>query len=170
MENARLAMIVAMAANRVIGINNQLPWYLPEDLKYFKRVTLGKPVIMGRKTFASIGKPLPGRDNIVISRSPPESDAVHWVDSIDAALERADQLALVNGNEEVMVIGGSQIYGAALPHVQRLYITEVLADVEGDAFFPEFDRSEWQVRSSEFFPASEPNPYDYRFVVLDRPD
>ena len=165
----KFALIVAMSENRTIGINNKLPWYLPNDLKYFKQVTMGKPIIMGRKTFDSIGKPLPGRTNIVITRDPDyQADGVQVVNGIEQALSVAEDISLINGHEEVMVIGGAEIYGITLPKADRLYITHVDATVEGDAFFPEVDWSHWQEQASEAFAAEGPNPYDYRFVVYDR--
>ena len=167
----RLAMIAAQSQNRVIGNNNKLPWYLPEDLKYFKRVTLGKPIIMGRKTFESIGRPLPGRTNIVITRNPDwthDGAGVRVVHSLQQAIELAESLALVNGFEESLVIGGAEIYALALPQADRLYLTQVHAEVQGDAHFPPLDPSQWQEMAREDFSAIEPNPYDYSFIVLDR--
>jgi dihydrofolate reductase len=164
-----LAIIVAAARNRVIGRNNALPWHLPEDLKYFKRVTMGKPILMGRKTFESIGRPLPGRANLVVSRDPEFSAAgVSVAGSLDEAVELARDIALIDGVEELVVIGGEQIYRAALPRTQRLYLTEVHADVEGDALMPEICRDEWREMSRERHVASDANPYDYSFVVLER--
>ena len=119
-----LAVIVAVADNGVIGRNNSLPWHLPEDLRYFKRVTLGKPVVMGRKTFESIGRPLPGRANIVITRSHEWSvDGVSVVNSLDDALRLAADIAALDGADELMVIGGAEIYTNAIPLAQRLYLT-----------------------------------------------
>lgn len=168
-----LSLIVAMASNRVIGINNQLPWYLPNDLKYFKQVTMGKPIIMGRKTYDSIGKPLPGRTNIVITRQadyqpPADNGLVKVVASLAEARAMAEDVCLINGQDEAMIIGGAEIYALALPHVDRMYITEVRAEVNGDAYFPEFDRSAWQACARESFYAEGPNPYDYDFVVYER--
>jgi dihydrofolate reductase len=162
-----VSLIVAMADNRVIGRNNELPWHLPEDLKYFKRVTMGKPVVMGRKTFESIGKPLPGRDNIVITRnSTYQAEGIYVVHTIEEAIALCEQLSQENGNDELMVIGGAEIYTQSLPHANRLYLTRVHADVDGDAWFPEFDENEWQEISAERHSASEQNPYDYSFTVL----
>ncbi len=169
----KVALIWAMAPNHVIGRNNKLPWYLPNDLKYFKQVTFGKPVIMGRKTFESIGKPLPGRTNIVISRNPDfQAPGCRVVDSLAAALELADSVALIEGIEEVMVMGGGEIYRQALPYADRLYLTEVHAEIEGDAYFPAFDRNQWREVAREDFTAEAKedtgsNPYDYSFVVLE---
>lgn len=165
----KISLVWAMAQNRVIGRNNQLPWYLPEDLKYFKRITLGKPVIMGRKTFDSIGKPLPGRTNIVVTRNRDWSfEGVRIVDSLEAARELCENQAIVDGTEEAMIIGGAEIYRQAMPLADRLYLTEVHADVEGDATFPEFDRSQWQEIAREDFEASGPNPCNYSFIILEK--
>lgn len=167
----RLAMIVAQSQNRVIGHRNRLPWYLPEDLKYFKRITQGKPIIMGRKTFESIGRPLPGRTNIVITRDPDwqgKGAGVRVVHSLQDAIELAESLALINGLDEALVIGGAEIYALALPRAERIYLTQVHAEVEGDAFFPRLDPAEWQEVGRQDFAAVEPNPYDYSFIVLDR--
>ena len=165
----KLSLIVAMAQNRVIGINNNLPWYLPNDLKYFKAATMGKPVIMGRKTHESIGKPLPGRTNIVITRDTHfQAEDCKIVHSLPEAIELAENICLIDGGDEVIVMGGAQIYEQALPEADRLYLTEVHAQVEGDAWFPEFKRSEWQEAGREDYKAEGPNPYDYSFLVLER--
>lgn len=166
---ARVAMIVAVAQNRVIGRNNELPWRLPGDLPRFKRITMGKPVIMGRATFDSIGKPLPGRDNIVVSRDVGlriEGAAV--VATPTAALDLARIIAVEKKLDEVIVMGGGQIYAQLLPQADRLYLTKVLADVDGDAWFPACDASEWTQISSENVAASGENPYPFCYVTLDR--
>lgn len=169
-DEMKLALIWAMSRNRVIGRNNALPWHLSEDLKYFKRVTMGKPVIMGRKTWESIGRPLPGRTNIVITRNPDYAvpDGVRVVTSLDAAIDLAEKICLIEGIDEAIVMGGAEIYAQALPRADRLYLTQVHADVHGDAFFPEIDLEQWQELGREDFAASGPNPYDYSFVVLER--
>ena len=137
----QLSLIVAAARNGVIGRNNALPWHLPEDLKYFKRVTMGKPILMGRKTFESIGRALPGRSNLVITRNGEwQAEGVQVVRSLEAALSLAEDIALIDGVDELMVIGGAQIYAEALPRSERIYLTEVDADVEGDAYLPAIDR------------------------------
>lgn len=165
----KLAMIVAAAENGCIGINNNLPWYLPEDLKYFKRVTMGKPIIMGRKTWESIGRPLPGRTNIVITQQPDyQAEGVRVVHSLEQALTIADGIAVTEGVEEVMVIGGAGIYELCLPQADRLYYTRVQATVAGDAFFPELDWQQWQLTGQEDYAASDNNPYPYSFCVYDR--
>jgi len=165
----KVALIWAQSRNRVIGRNNALPWYLPEDLKYFKRVTMGKPIIMGRKTWESIGRPLPGRTNIVISRNPDfHADGIKVVGSLEDAIRLAEHICLIEGADEAVVMGGAQIYELALSYADRLYMTQVHADVEGDAYFPVFELSEWHELGREDFVASGPNPYDYSFVVLER--
>ncbi|MEZ5554144.1 dihydrofolate reductase [Haliea sp.] len=161
--------MVAVAANGVIGRDNALPWHLPEDLRHFRRTTLGKPVVMGRKTFESIGRPLPGRPNIVVTGTPGwQVEGVTVTDSVPAALELARELARAEGVDELVVIGGATIYAAALPLAQRLYVTEVHADVEGDTWFPPVDRADWQEIQREELPASEDNPYAYAFVCFER--
>jgi dihydrofolate reductase len=160
----RIAMIAAMANNRVIGKDNQMPWHLPADLKHFKKVTLGKPVIMGRKTYQSIGKALPGRRNIVISR---QSDALtadaDWVQSIEQAL------ALVQHEAEVMIIGGAEIYRQVLPLADTLYITDIDLNVEGDAFFPDYSKAaNWLEVASESHQPDPQNLYSYHFRTLNR--
>lgn len=158
-----------MARNRTIGRNNALPWHLPEDLKFFKRVTMGKPIIMGRKTWESIGRPLPGRCNIVISRNKNfQADGIETVNSLQQAISLAEQISQRDGVDEVCVIGGAEIYAQALPLADRLYLTQVHADVEGDTFFPEFDLNQWQEVEREDFYASLANPWDYSFLVLDK--
>ncbi|WP_027330398.1 dihydrofolate reductase [Marinimicrobium agarilyticum] len=162
----KVSMIVAAARNGVIGRNNELPWHLPEDLKYFKSVTMGKPVIMGRKTHESIGRPLPGRLNVVISRQPraSENPDLHWVDSIEAAL------ALVRREQpdvaEVIIMGGEEIYRQSLPWADRIYLTRVEADVEGDAFFPALDDTHWSLSRERA--GAETEPYSYVFQEFER--
>ncbi len=164
-----IALIVAASENNVIGRHNQLPWYLPGDLAYFKAITMTKPVIMGRKTYESIGKPLPGRDNIVITRNADyPAVGIKVVASLQAAIELAQSLLLVNGGEEIMVIGGAEIYRQALPMVERVYLTRVHRHIEGDAFFPELAAEQWQEVAREDIAAAEPNPFDFSYLVLDR--
>lgn len=158
----KVSLIVAMADDGVIGINNQLPWHLPADLKYFKAVTMGKPIIMGRKTFESIGRPLPGRQNIVITRRHDwAAEGITVVQSTEAAV------AAAAGADEVMVIGGAEIYRAMLPLVDQLYVTEVALAVEGDAFFPAIDPAVWRERSREVHAAEADKPA-YAFVTYER--
>jgi dihydrofolate reductase len=164
-----IALIAAVAENGVVGRDNQLPWHLPGDLPYFKRVTLGKPVVMGRKTWDSIGRPLPGRANIVVSRQAGlQLEGATVVADIESALALAADIAAGEGAQELMVIGGAEIYALALPLAQRLYLTEVHAEVAGDAWFPPWNRADWQERSREYHSAAATNPYDFSFVVYER--
>ena len=161
----RIALIAAVAANGVIGSDNRLPWHLPEDLREFKRITLGKPLIMGRKTFESIGRPLPGRTNIVLSRQPGwQREGVVVASDLAVALDLARELA---GADEVMVIGGEQIYRQALPLAERLYLTLVDLDVAGDARFPELDRGQWR-ELSRVESRSEKDGTGFAMVVWER--
>ncbi len=165
----RLAIIVAAAENGVIGRDNALPWKLPEDMRHFKRMTMGKPIIMGRKTFESIGKPLPGRTNIVVSRNSAfTAEGIRAVSSLEEALHLAEQTASMDGGEEAVVIGGGDIYRLAIPLADRLYITEVHASVEGDAVLPRIEWGEWREVSREHHVAHAANPYDYSFVCYER--
>jgi dihydrofolate reductase len=165
----QLAVIVAAAENGVIGNANGLPWHLPEDLRYFRRVTMGKPVVMGRRTFESIGRPLPGRANIVISRDPDFApDGVTTVESLDQALYLAREIARAERVAEAVVIGGAQIYQMALPCADRLYLTAVHAAVAGDVLLPRIDWREWREVSRERHQAEGDNPYDYSFLVYER--
>ncbi|MFZ5956741.1 dihydrofolate reductase [Pseudomonas knackmussii] len=144
-----LAMIAALAENRVIGVDNRLPWHLPADLKHFKAMTLGKPVIMGRKTWDSLGRPLPGRLNLVVSRQADlQLEGAEVFTSLEDALERADAWAREEEAEELMLIGGAQLYGEALPQAERLYLTRVALSPAGDAHFPEVEATRWRLASS----------------------
>jgi dihydrofolate reductase len=159
-------MIVAHANNRIIGKNNDMPWHLPADLAYFKKTTLGKPIIMGRKTYESIGRPLPGRQNIVISR-----DENYQANGVDSATSVEQALALAGNVEEVMVIGGGAIYSHCLPFANRLYITHIKATIDGDTQFPEYDvENDWQLTKSEQCSADEKNNYELNFCVYERKD
>ncbi len=159
----KLAIIVAAAKNGVIGCNNQLPWHLPQDLKYFKSVTLGKPVIMGRKTYESIGKPLPGRPNIVITRSKDWSAAegVIVAGSFEQALFEAQSLLAAESAGEAIVIGGAEIYRLALQLADRVYLTYVDIEPEGDAFFRELDSAQWCLESRVGGDAAAPIPHEF---------
>ncbi|MDB1122267.1 type 3 dihydrofolate reductase [Vibrio algarum] len=158
----KISMIAAMAKNRVIGKENQMPWHLPADFVWFKRCTLGKPVIMGRKTYDSIGRPLPGRQNIVISRDTSlKIEGVDCVSSIEEAIEMASD------QNEIMIIGGGSIYQACLEKANCLYLTFIDLDVEGDTQFPDWKQG-WRETYSESFVADEKNAHDMRFVVLER--
>ena len=166
----RIAMIAAMSVNRVIGVDNDLPWRLSSDLKYFKATTMGKPMIMGRKTYESVGKPLPGRPNIVISRSWQAPEGVYHATSLDDAIALAESLIREQKLEtdEIMITGGAQIYQLALPLADKLYITEVDCDVSGDALFPAIDKTLWQETNREKHQADEKNQYDFSFVVYEK--
>lgn len=155
----RIAMIAAMAKNRVIGKDNKMPWHLPEDLRHFKAMTLGKPVVMGRKTFESIGRPLPGRHNIVISRQADlQIEGVTCVTSFEAAKRAAGDC------EELVVIGGGQLYKQLLPQADRLYLTQINLDVDGDTFFPEWEDNEWQ--KTETQSSISADGLEYNFINL----
>ncbi|OGT42395.1 MAG: hypothetical protein A3F13_03365 [Gammaproteobacteria bacterium RIFCSPHIGHO2_12_FULL_40_19] len=157
----KLSLIVAKSKNNVIGKNNQMPWHLPADLKHFKQITMGKPIIMGRKTFDSIGKPLPGRRNMIISRDTKLSiagcDVFHGID---------DALKAVKNEPEVMIIGGANLYEQTLARAHCIYLTLIDAEFEGDTFFlaPELNK-EWQLVSEEKFPADDKNLFSYAFQV-----
>jgi|TARA_B110000438_G_scaffold1442_2_gene1421 dihydrofolate reductase len=164
-----LALICAMAENRTIGRNNRLPWKLPEDLKYFKRTTMGNSIIMGRKTWESIGRPLPGRTNIVISRdSNYEAEKAKVVNSLGAAITLAENLAAIDGSKEAFIIGGAGLYKEALPLADRFHLTRVHAQVEGDTFLAEFNEDEWKEVSRKYFKKSDTNPYNYTICLLQR--
>jgi len=166
----RCALIVAMAEDRIIGRDGGLPWRLSADLKHFKTLTMGKPIIMGRKTYESIGHPLPGRANIVVSGNPDFSaEGVISVRSVTEALSRAEAIATNDGVDEIMVIGGAAIYAATLPHADRIYLTDVHAAVDGDTRFPEFDRESWREVDRTECPASGDAPA-FSFVLLERLD
>ena len=157
-----LLLIVAIAKNRVIGYENKMPWHLPAELQYFKRITMGHPIIMGRKTFESIGRPLPGRQNIVVSRNTGfTATGVEVTHSIDEAI------ALTAG-ADAFVIGGAMLYIEALPRADKLYVTEVDATPEGDTFFPVLNKGEWHEASRERREKDEKNIFAVDYVVLDR--
>lgn len=158
-----ISIIAAMADNRVIGIDNRLPWSLPADMKWFRQQTSGKPVLMGRKTYDSIGKPLPNRRNIIISRDAGlVVGGCEVVNSVEAAL------GLCRDTPEVMIIGGASFYEQMLPKADRLYLTLVHAEVAGDAHFPEIDANEWREIERTDHHADGANGFDYSFVILER--
>jgi dihydrofolate reductase len=161
----RVSIVVAMAENRVIGQGNALPWRLPEDLKAFKRLTSGHAVVMGRKTFESIGKPLPQRLNIVISRQQ-DYDAAGA--KVVASLERAMEVARQAGQQEVFIIGGEAIYRLALPLADRLYLTRVHGEVEGDVRFPQLDEAAWELVEQRRCEADERHAFAYTFERYER--
>ena len=159
----RLSIVVAMDDNRLIGNNNQLPWHLPADLAYFKKLTTGKSLLMGRKTYDSIGKPLPNRRNIVITRNSKISiSGCEVVSSVEKAL------ILTKDEDEVMVIGGASLCEQLLPQVNRLYITKIDGEFEGDIYFPQYDDLNWRQVSCESHPKDIANAYSHHFIVLDR--
>lgn len=152
-----------MSKNRVIGKDNALPWNMPNDMKHFRNLTRGKPVIMGRKTYESIGKPLPNRLNIIITRDQEyRAEGCNVVHSIDEAI------AAAQGNDEIMVIGGSQIYKEFLPKANRMYLTFIEAEIDGDAYFPAYNAEEWTETSYEEHARDAENPHNYAFVTLER--
>lgn len=170
-----LALIVAMADNRVIGREGHLPWRQKSDLMHFRRMTWGKPMIMGRRTFTSIGKPLPGRTSFVVSRSPevlpfPIAHHVIWAVNLDEAIEKAGIKARDAGQDEIMVIGGAEIFALALPHARRIYLTEIHADVPGDVHMPEWPADAFVERFRHHHPAGEGDDYPFDLVLLERPE
>jgi dihydrofolate reductase len=163
----RISMIAAVSENRVIGRGGRLPWHLAEDLKRFKRLTMGHTIVMGRKTWDSIGRPLPGRRMFVVSRQvdyKPGVDGVASVGNLAAALE----IAAAAGDTEAFVIGGAELYREALPQADRLYVTRVLAKVEGDAYFPDVDWNDWTLAESESHEADDQNQYRQQFEIYER--
>lgn len=158
-----VSLIAAMAEQRVIGRDGQMPWHMPADLAWFKRQTLGKPIIMGRKTWDSIGKALPGRRNVVVSR-----DSLFQPVGAERASSPEAALALVAGEPEVMVIGGAQLYASFLPHAQKLYLTLIKANLSGDTFFPDYTSYSWRELEYQQHPADAKNPYPYDFLILER--
>jgi len=164
----RVSLIVAMAANRTIGLDGGMPWHLPGDLKFFKRTTMGHPVVMGRKTYEAIGGALPGRANIVVTRNKNFTAAADVVHDLPAALRRAEAMAEIGGGGEIFVIGGADIYAQALDRADRIYMTEVEGDFPGDALFPEFDRRRWRETARDARKPDTPGGPAYSFVILDR--
>lgn len=159
-----ISLLVAMDKNQLIGKDNDLPWRLPADLAYFKRVTMGHPIIMGRKTYDSIGRPLPGRENIIVTRDTSyEAEGCKVIHSIEAIVKMNEQT-----DQELFVIGGAEIFKEILPHSDRLYITEINEEFDGDTYFPAFDRAKWKVISEEKGIKDEKNPYDYTFLVYEK--
>jgi dihydrofolate reductase len=164
-----LILVVAVAENGVIGRHNQLLWRLRTDLKRFRDLTLGKPMIMGRKTFQSIGKPLPGRETVVLTRDPGFSaDGAHVARSWEEAVSQGSSLAGKMGADAVAVAGGAEIYSLALPYVQKIYLTEVHAAPEGDAVFPAFDRSLFREIRRTDHPKGADNEHPFTFIDLER--
>jgi dihydrofolate reductase len=161
--STRLSIIVAMAKDRVIGSNNSLPWHLPADLRHFKAVTMGHHIIMGRKTFESIGKPLPGRTSVVVTRN-----TQFGYPGILVAYSLQAAVALCGDDPEAFVIGGAELYRQAIPLTSRIYMTEIEASINGDTYFVELAASEWRETSRESHPPDKDNAYPFQFVILDR--
>lgn len=162
----RVTLIAALARGRVLGLEGEIPWRLPADLRRFKERTMGHHLVLGRRTWESIGRALPGRKMVVITREPdyPVPEGVHVAGSLEEALQRAEAA----GESEVFVAGGGEIYREALPRADRLDLTEVDLEVEGDTFFPEIDEREWREISRAVHPADDRNPHPYRFRLLER--
>ncbi len=158
-----LSIICAMDQNRLIGKNNALPWHLPADLAFFKQTTMGKPILMGRKTYESIGRPLPGRQNIIISR-----DTNYQAEGCDCCTDIDTALALAADHAEIMLIGGASLYQQTLERAQQLYLTHIHASFEGDAWFPEVNQNDWLITWQEDHTADEKNRFDYSFVKYSR--
>ncbi|MCM3162995.1 dihydrofolate reductase [Metabacillus litoralis] len=159
-----ISLLVAMDTNRLIGKDNQLPWHLPQDLAYFKKTTLNHKIVMGRKTFESIGRPLPGRVNIIVTRDQNYSQegclVLHSIEDIKELSEQTE--------EEIFVIGGAEIFQQILPYSDRLYITHIHHEFEGDTYFPKTNEEEWEMVKSEKGIRDEKNPFDYEFVVYEK--
>ncbi|THE10388.1 dihydrofolate reductase [Bacillus timonensis] len=159
-----ISLLLAMDKNQLIGKDNDLPWRLPADLAYFKRVTMGHPIIMGRKTYDSIGRPLPGRENIIVTRDTSyKAEGCMVIHSIEEIVKMSEET-----QQELFVIGGAEIFKEILPNTDRLYITEIDEEFEGDTYFPAFDKSEWKVISKEKGIKDEKNPYEYTFFVYEK--
>jgi dihydrofolate reductase len=160
--NKRITLIAAMGKNRAIGLNGRMPWHLPAELQHFKRATMGKAILMGRKTWQAIGRPLPGRQNIVISRNTGfEAAGADLADSLPAALKLSQA-------DEVMVIGGGQLYSLALPQAQSMILTLIDIEPEADTWFPAWNQKQWRQTEERFFPVDENNGITYRIVKLSR--
>lgn len=158
-----ISVITAMDENRLIGKDNGLPWKIPADLQFFKKVTMSKPIIMGRKTYESIGRPLPGRQNVIITR-----DKTYTAEGCDVVYSIDEALKIAADAEEVMVIGGANVYQQFLDKANRLYLTSVMGKFDGDAWFPELDLNQWNLSEKEDHQADEKNECDYSFQVFNR--
>ena len=158
-----ISIVVAASTNNVIGKNGQLPWRLPDDLKYFRAITMGKPIVMGRLTWESIGRPLPGRQNIVITRNPD-----YVAEGCDVVTSPAAALGVAGEAAEVMIIGGGRIYELFLPQARRLYLTRVQVDVDGDTYFPAISEDDWRLVSCDAHAAEDANEFGFEFRVYER--
>jgi dihydrofolate reductase len=164
-----ISIVVAISENGVIGRDNGLPWRLSSDLKRFKAITMGKPIVMGRRTWGSIGQPLPGRVNIVVTRDPDfTAEGIEVARSVEEALAIARKRAEEAGADEICIIGGGDIYRQTLPLTDRLHLTEVMGRIEGDTHFPPIDPADWRKVSVEELPAGEKDSHATRYVVYDR--
>jgi len=162
-RDKQITLVAAMGKNREIGLDGEMPWHLPAELQHFKRVTMGKAIVMGRKTWQAIGRPLPGRQNIIITRNPKfEAEGGEVVGSLEEALARSN-------STEVMVIGGGQLYELALPMAQRMILTRIDIEPQADTWFPAWDEAEWRVSDTQEFEADESNPLAYRIEALQKP-
>ena len=169
MTDIKIALVVAAARNGVIGIQNALPWNLPSELQRFKELTTGHPLIMGRNTYEAIGRPLPNRDNIVVTRGEIMDDpSVHTVNSIEEAIALARRFAVTRGVDEIMIVGGGQIYEQTLKLADRIYFTRVEMDAEGDTLFPDLSPERWREISREEFKAGPQDNADFTVLTLDR--
>lgn len=161
----RVSLIVAKSLNNVIGVSNKLPWHLKDDLQNFKKITMGHHILMGRKTFESIGKALPGRMSLVVSNEPrANQESVLWFNSIFRAIKQAER----SGETELFIIGGEKIFKAALSLADRIYLTSVEAEITGDVFFPELSLKNWKNISEKSFPKNAENDHAFIFQILDR--
>ena len=159
----RISIIVAMDRNSVIGKDGTLPWHLSSDLQHFKKITMGKPIVMGRKTHESIGRPLPGRENVVVtSDSEYQAPGCTVLNSIESVFQKFSRI------DEIIIMGGADLYRQLLDRANRIYLTEVHAELAGDTYFPAFDRESWEEIERYDFRADEKNEYDYSFVILER--
>lgn len=169
-DSLPVSIVVAVADNGVIGRGNALPWDLPDDLQHFKRTTMGRPIVMGRKTFESIGRPLPGRLNIILTRDPSwTAHGVSVASSIEQAIDLAEGQAFVDGADSVMVIGGAEVYRQALPFASRAFVTRVHGQVDGDAFFDLDEIASWREVARERVPAGGRNSHDFSVIRLENP-
>ena len=160
--NKKLTLIAAMGKNRAIGLAGRMPWHLPAELQHFKKATMGKAIVMGRKTWQAIGRPLPGRQNIVVSRNPDfQAEGVELAGSLDEAVR-------ISESDEVMVIGGGQLYALGQPLAQRMILTLIDIEAEADTWFPEWDELEWLQTSEKHFPIDDKNKLAYRIIELSR--
>lgn len=170
-DSLPVSIVVAVADNGVIGRGNALPWDLPDDLQHFKRTTMGRPIVMGRKTFESIGRPLPGRLNIILTRDPSwTAHGVSVASSIEQAIDLAEGQAFIDGADSVMVIGGAEVYRQALPFASRAFVTRVHGQVDGDAFFDLDAIASWREIARERFPAGGRNSHDFSVIRLENPE